>query len=135
MKKIVLLGFMCLCLLSCNNDDKTNDPQLSDIVGTWKLIEYYADPGDGNVNFIPIESDKIIVFNSDGTLSSNANLCQVFAEIGQASNGTYSELDLAYTILSCPNQPYNGSYQVVDSKLIIEYLCIEACQEKYVKIE
>ncbi|MDT0557276.1 hypothetical protein RM697_01370 [Ichthyenterobacterium sp. W332] len=134
MKNVVILCMLCVFFIACNNDD-TNNSQVTDIVGTWKLIEYYADPGNGVVNFIPIVSDKTIEFNADGSLSSNADLCQLFSETGDASNGTYSELDSTYTISGCQIQPFTGSYEIINSELFFSYICIEPCVEKYIKVE
>ena len=136
MKHVILLCLAFVCLSSCNDDDenRTIIPNANDIVGTWNLIEVYADPGDGSGDFVPIESDKRIEFMADGSMSSNANLCFIFSDVGETSIGTYSEEDSSFDISDCDNEPATANYEIIDSHLIVYYPCIEACDEKYEKI-
>lgn len=136
MKHIFLYCFAFVCLSGCKDDDDNSAMDITnDIVGTWKLIEVYADPGDGSGDFVPIESDKRIEFMANGTMSSNANLCFIFSDVGETSIGTYSIDDMSFSISDCDNGPATANYEIVDSQLIVSYFCIEACQEKYVKEE
>ncbi|OUR96096.1 hypothetical protein A9Q86_16600 [Flavobacteriales bacterium 33_180_T64] len=133
MKHFVLVLIAFLFVMSCSNDDNptVNQPEL---VGNWKLIAIYSDPGDGSGDFFSVESDKMIQFTANGMISSNANLCLLFSESGEPSTGTYSETESTISILDCQTMPYSSSFEIISSNLIISYPCIEGCQEKYIKL-
>lgn len=133
MKKIAFLFTLLVLTVSCSDDDdnKTTPPQ--SIVGTWKLIEVYSDPGDGSGDFTAVESDRTITFNADGTLTSNGNLCYMTIDTDVSTSATYSENAL---LLNCgfEEESLEYTYEINESHLIINYPCIEACQAKYSKI-
>ena len=121
---------MVFSIMACSDDDNTNSSDF-ELLGTWKLIEIYSDPGDGSGDFVAISSEKTIQFNADGTLSSNANLCDIFSEPLESSAGTYSELEATISIIGCQS---SSTFEIVGANLIVSYSCIEFCQEKYVKL-
>ena len=126
--------FVFLCITSCNDDDSSHEEFT--LVGNWKLIEIYIDEGGGVENFLPIESDKIISFSSNGIVTSNGDLCSM-SDVGFASTGTYSEVELRIYPTICEsgnisNWPY--AITLDENYLIISYPCFEPCQEKYVRI-
>ncbi|TXD82065.1 lipocalin family protein [Subsaximicrobium wynnwilliamsii] len=131
--KRLLVGVMSLLLInSCANDDDASQNDLT-LVGQWQLVAFYGDPGDGSGDFQPLTSSKTITFEADGSLSSNANLCLVFSDVGEPSAGTYSETDASISIADCSD--FNLVFEISATNLIIDYPCIEACREKYVKLE
>ncbi|MGB5981177.1 MAG: hypothetical protein WBG46_03435 [Nonlabens sp.] len=69
MKKLLWIILPLILILgSCDNDDsQTNEIEQNSIVGTWQLVERYADPGDGNGTWEPIENGKVVTINADGT--------------------------------------------------------------------
>jgi hypothetical protein len=134
MKNIIVLIVIGFSLIACSNDDDANSAD-AELVGTWKLVSIYSDPGDGSGDFVAVSSDKTITFNADGTLNSNANLCLLFSETGESSSGTYSETEGSFTITDCETMPVTANFELIDSDLIISYFCIEGCQEKYEKVE
>ncbi len=117
-------------LLSCEGDD-TVSPEL---IGTWQLSEVLADPGDGSGTFNSIDSDKTITFFADGSVQSNATLCNLSTQPDEPSAGVYSLQDSTITP-DCPGQDFffNIKFVIEGSNLILTYLCIESCAEKYVK--
>lgn len=130
--------FLCILLnvLSCKDDDSTMPILIdNDVVGTWRLIATYADPGDGSGDFQVVESNKSIQFLNNGAFVSNANLCVIFSDIGEASAGVYSEEDATLTVSGCDMSPVTATYEINESGLIVSYFCIEGCREKYVKIQ
>lgn len=135
MKKTLTLYLSIVFMFSCNSDDNQQNNINSDVVGNWKLIEVYADPGDGSGDFVPVESEKTITFTTNGTMSSNANLCLVFSDPGETSIGTYSESDTSITITDCEISPVTAYYEIATTNLIVSYFCIEGCQEKYEKVD
>ncbi len=140
MKYAIFLSISIL-IYSCNTDESSKiedfqSGQYSDdnpLSGQWKLIEMLTDPGDGSGNFYPVESNKTIYFRSDLTFESSEKLCHMITSSHDKGMGTYSiETNFIYPD-SCTN-PTELSYQLKKDTLIINYLCIEPCAEKYVKL-
>ncbi len=128
---IILLGLIGL-LSSCNSDDDSSPN--TDLVGEWKLIEVLADPGDGSGTFSAVESNKIIRFHQDGTVSSNGTICSMSIEANNPTSGTYSLINSTINSLDCNNPDYNYQFEHDGNILIVIYPCIEPCQAKYRKI-
>lgn len=121
--------FMIGALIACNDDDDGDDEVACGLVGQYLLVEVLADPGDGSGTFEPVSSDKTIVFHSNGSITSNGDICSMGVESNVSSSGTYT---LTEGIISSPdcndlNYFFNG-YEV-----IIDYPCFEACRAKFVK--
>jgi hypothetical protein len=138
MKNLLLLFLVVVTFTSCNNDDDTPTPQEVSLIGNWRLIEFLADPGDGSGTFQTITSDKMLTFNSNGEITSNYSLCNMLEIVSpQASSGTYSTITGIIDAPSCFNDsPLTIHFEVSnEGSLIISYPCIEACQEKYIKIQ
>nr|WP_321245033.1 hypothetical protein [uncultured Psychroserpens sp.] len=133
MKNIGVLIVMVFSLIACSDNDNAKSAD-AELLGTWKLSEIYSDPGDGSGDFASVDSEKTISFLSNGTVNSNANLCFIFSEIGQSSTGTYSETDMTIIISDCNLNPATVFFEIDGSNLILSYACIEACQEKYIKL-
>ncbi len=137
MKKSLSLLVTVALFISCNNDDDST-PQEVSLIGNWRLIEFLADPGDGSGTFQTITSDKMLTFNSNGEITSNYSLCSMLEIVSpQASSGTYSTTTGIIDAPSCFNDsPLTIGFEVSnEGNLIISYPCIEACQEKYIKIQ
>jgi len=136
MKNLFLLLLVIATLTSCNNDDDT--PTISvGIVGTWQLRAVYLDPGDGSGTFQTVNSDREFEFFQNGTLVSNYSLCSMSGQTVSNNNntGTYIEATGEINTPNCGDNIAIRNYQLIDNELIINYFCIEACQEKYEKIE
>jgi hypothetical protein len=133
MRKLALLFITLSIFYSCDNDDiRESDTEL---IGNWELIEVLISPGGMGV-FSPVVSDKTITFNSDGTITSNGQLCDMSIDIGNPSSGTYSIIDSIFNSSDCSNNPdYNYSFEHNENILIIQIPCIEPCMVKYRKIE
>ena len=99
MKKIVFILFAVGILFSCNNDDDSNTNV--ELIGNWRLVEIYSDPGDGSGNFETVNSEKTIEFRNDGTLSANGELCVLNSDSNTPVNGTFSESDLTIDTPNC----------------------------------
>ena len=132
MKSVYNLSVLLLNLLlfSCSSDDDS-----SGIIGQWKLSQILADPGDGSGVFTDIDSDKTITFFEDGTFSSNGNICFFEPFNDRDTNGTYSLQDQELIPINCDSfAQIIWDIKLERNGLIIYYLCIEACAEKYEKI-
>jgi hypothetical protein len=128
--KRFLLLFLLIGLLSCSKDGDD-----ADLIGEWKLVEAYVDPGDGSGGFQPVESKKVVKFYANGEIWSNGSLCMVFDDTTGPSRGTYSFADSTITVKKCGDyKPRVNPYFRIEGKyLIIHYFCMEGCGEKYVK--
>lgn len=135
MKNSILLFASLFLILSCSKDNDDRTIAVTELIGNWKLIEIYADPGDGSGDFMPVESDKSVKFATDNVISSNGNLCFMSIESDSPSEGTYSAEAQTFSIGDCGIVATSSSFEIVGANLIISYPCIEACQEKYVKIQ
>ncbi|OBX27182.1 hypothetical protein LX77_02692 [Gelidibacter algens] len=131
MKKLIFTLITVGILFSCNKNDDSNSN--TELIGNWKLIEVLADPGDGNGTYSAVESEKIITFHSDGTLTSNGTLCDMSIEANNSTSGTYSISNLTFSTAVCNNSDYEYQLEQNGNILIITYPCIEPCKAKYTK--
>lgn len=125
---IVTLGFYGL--ISCSEDEE----QPVDLVGEWKLTEMYLDPGDGSGDFTPVNSNRIVRFFADGTISSNGKLCEMSTNSDENSNGSY---DLSNMVIEADCNFFGRDiiFELKNNSLTLSYPCIEACAQKFVKIK
>lgn len=130
MKNYVLLLAAAL-LLSCNKDKISPDNEL---IGTWKLIEVLADPGDGSGTFYPVNSEKTITFKTTGEITSNGSLCDMSTDANKSTKGTFSPENYTFRSDDCNNPEYVFNFLIEDNHLIIIYPCIEGCRTKYSKV-
>lgn len=133
MKKYFFLLMTVGFFFACEKEDVNPiDNCDSELIGEWSLIEVYADPGGGGT-FEPVESNKKVTFHSDGTISSNGDLCSMSIAANSATTGTYSLIDSTFSSSSCLNPDYKYKFEQSEDILIINYPCIEPCQMKYKK--
>lgn len=93
-----------------------------------------ANPGNGSWSFYDLDSDKIISFHADGTVTSNGMLCDMTLTTTNGSSEIYSTSASVFMSSSCINSEYNYPFTHTDNFLIIEYFCIEPCKAKDIKI-
>ncbi len=127
MKKSIHLLTLLVLLFSCHKNEEELAP--ASLVGTWKLTEVLADPGDGSGTFQPVSSNKKIVFINDNKVTSNGSLCDMSTESNSSTTASYSE---ATHTIDCQNRPVQ--YELNGNTLILTYFCIEGCQAKYIKV-
>jgi hypothetical protein len=130
MKKIFFTLLVVGMLSACNKDDNKSN---TSIVGNWKLIEVLEDPGDGSGTFMSVDSEKTITFNSDGTLTSNGDLCDMTTSTLNPTSGTYDATNATITSDACVQTTLGYNYVQNGTVLIINYPCFEPCQAKYQK--
>lgn len=128
MMKNLWLIFAVFFLLSCSKDEPTDE-----LIGTWRLVEILADPGDGSGTFRSVDSKKTITFHSNGTIVSNGSLCLMNPEVENSTSGTYSEAESTYSSDDCAHPDYKFSFEKEGLFLIINYPCIEPCRAKFKK--
>lgn len=133
MKKIAVLFLLVGIVYGCTKNEV--NLKESDLMGKWKLIEVLADPGDGSGTFRQVNSNKIIEFHSDGTLTSNGSICNMSTEADSPSSATYSLSDSTINSPECENTAMRLKFERSGSTLIISYPCIEPCRAKFIKAE
>ena len=72
MNKIFIVLIFAFTLVSCTSANEEVSLDQNEI-GTWRLIEVLADPGDGSGTFQPVVSSKTVRFETNGTLSCSGN--------------------------------------------------------------
>lgn len=115
---------------SCNNDDENDSSLNTELIGNWKLIEVYNDPGDGSGNFESVNSKKTIEFKTNGTLTANGELCNLNSDTNTTVNGTFSESNSTIITPNCSTLGFEQN----GNELIISIPCDEPCLSKYKKI-
>jgi hypothetical protein len=132
MNKLLSL-LLCLGLLSsCEKKDSAGEAVLA---GKWKLIQTLVDPGDGSGKFKNVNSNKIIEFHEDGTVTSNGLICEISVEATEPDSGTYSLVDSTLSPRNCPYSEREIYFDINGPYLLIYYPCDEACISKFKKIE
>lgn len=133
MKKSIILLFLVGILFSCSNiveETSVTPPQL---VGTWKLKEILFDPGDGSGTFQSVNSNKTLIFDTTGNVTSNGLICDMSIGTNASSIVTYSEANSTINSSNCPNLTLN--YELIADTLVIIYPCIEPRKAKYSKVQ
>ena len=132
-EKILIIGVLLTLILSCdeNNPSVAADP--TELLGTWKLVEVLADPGDGSGEFMPVESSRTITFLSFNTLNTNADFCSTLETTEDFYESSYSAVDSTINVI-CDNYEWNMPFEIEGKHLILSYQCIEPCAEKYEKV-
>jgi hypothetical protein len=128
MKKLLILSLFFSSLSACKKKEATLNHSR---IGTWKLIEVLADPGDGSGTFQPVVSNKTITFDNQLNVTSNGILCDMSIASNAGSAGKYVIADSTIIPFDCP------STTLVTTKygdtLVLRYSCFEACRAKYMK--
>lgn len=136
MKRISFVLVFVSILFSCSNDD---DSSVSpNILGTWQLTAVLVDPGDGSGTFVEVDDElKRLLFLADGTvISLDSSICG-FTPGGITGVTTYDIIEQQILTECCGFAScieLTIYYEFEGENLILSYPCIEACQEKYKKI-
>ena len=140
MKKLILLFAALVVLFSCGKDKEEQNSSIQtkpanfELIGNWKLIEILQHPGIGEAQFYPVESEKIITFNSDGTITSNGDLCSMTTSADSPTSGTFIGMENKFNSNDCNNPNYFFTYIHHNTILIVNYPCFEPCQAKFQKL-
>jgi hypothetical protein len=139
MKKLLYLPLVLLLMLSCEQGDVIQEENIDNpLVGKWKLIEQLADPGDGSGTFQSTDKDLQIEFFADRTFRASRSMCTLANYDETESTGT---VDLNQEVLypdDCDalfeDVDYQIHYSINEGDLILYYFCIEACGQKFEKV-
>jgi len=130
MKKSFLLVIIIGFVSSCNKNDEISSS--SDLEGRWKLSEIFADPGNGSGTFQSVTSNKTLVFDNNGNVTSNGIICDMSSGTNLSSSGTYSLINGKINSSLCPN--INIQFELNNNTLLLIYPCIEPCKSKYIRV-
>ena len=137
MKKIIVPLLLLALLISCTTNDNTI-PDSHEILGKWKLVETFEDPGDGSGVFEPVESNQVIEFFKNGKFETNGSSCYLGSQGDSSSSGHFNvSQNVIYFDGDCEfNNNPEVIFSIENSYLIIGWRsCIEGCYNKYEKLE
>lgn len=128
-KNIIFLMLICL-FVSCNSDDQ--EKSATGLIGTWKLTEISADPGDGSGTFKAVQSNKTIEFKSNGRIVTNTSLCDPYSDEIKSS-GSFSLANNSITT-NCQNPNIATIYfELKNDYLLLHYLSNEGYSQKFIR--
>ncbi len=129
MKHIVFVSIILLVISACG---KEKCGSADCIIDEWKLVEELIDPGNGSGSFQSVSSNKKITFYSNGTFTSNGEMCSMTNQSGTNHDGVYSTSTGILNPDNCVSTlPLNITYTLSADTLILTYPCFEGCQQKY----
>ena len=133
---ILLLGILVGLLVACQ-EESNSDLTPNTLIGTWKLTEVLADPGDGSGTFQPVESAQVIVIHGDNSFISTERLCNGLYQGPSQNTGTVDVVNSLLWIDNCDFSPGSSTiyFRHIDDELILSFQCIEPCREKYIRID
>jgi hypothetical protein len=136
--KIGILSLLTIAIIGCSSDDEKIEAEQS-IIGTWKLIEVYLDPGDGSGNWSSVENGYTYNFLANGQFTST--------RFSECSTGNYvidsNQLTLVFdcdgftTGIEEPEGTFIENYTFESNTIILVpnyILCIEGCGWKFEKV-
>lgn len=142
MRKRLLLFLLTGTLLGCARALEDTSPsylgESAALVGTWKLTEYLADPGNGSGTFQKAEGrfSETIEFRADGRFVATTDLA-----LSQALQFEYykvldrQRIELVYKVSTNAGPSHIWTYSdLTATTLTLSYGCIEACKGRYVRV-
>jgi hypothetical protein len=111
--------------------EKSADSSIHDsLVGKWKLVEHLADPGDGSGVWQKADplNPSYAVFKQDGTIDA----------VGWSPRfSKYSVTNIEkFSLIDTVNQDsMHFRYSITPALLTIYPPCIEACGQRYIRVE
>ncbi len=132
MKKFIILFSIVLLATGCSKSNENLEVTQENLIGTWKLIQAYNDPGDGSGDFEDVQDGYSFTLNEDGTFISE--------RLAECATGTYtinnSKLVFNYNCDDFTEEyvdiiRFSGNNLI--SSPIQPYACIEGCERKFSK--
>ena len=134
--KYILALMLLLPLTTCSDEIFLEPDSHEAILGTWRLTEVLADPGDGSGTYTPVDSDKTILFEGNGTYTSNGAVCSFSITAEENTVGTYEIISNSEFIINCPEENLADVSLILENGVLIAHFpCIEPCGQKYIKID
>lgn len=140
MKKLLFILLVGGLLFSCSSKDDDNGE--TSLFGTWKLSEIKNDPGDGSGVFVKVDSEKILIFEKSGNITSNGSLCFNSVTSDSPSSGKFQvNEEVGFSGSIAPSGCGDGQSDIgllftqEKSVLYVYFPCIEGCAAKFIKIK
>lgn len=138
----IIAVFLLLLAVSCKKD-QASEENIDSIIGKWKLIETYADPGDGSGRWNTVKSNKTLEFKNNGQIKVDNGSFAFGLFPGEKDESTYvlepytgvQTMEAHRYILKIQKLEHHPMVMFENGKLKIEYFCIEGCGERYEKIK
>lgn len=136
MKQFITFLAIAFMAVACQKSAVTNDTQVgaatqktSGIVGTWKLVSYWQDAGNGTGSWIAPNFTETLTFGAEGNFSSSPSFPLY-------SRGYTSYVAKENQIAFYPNTSANAmddaySYSLQGSVLTFYPRCRETCTRVY----
>ena len=132
MKRSLRFALIFLLVTGCAKDVPILDATPNNLLGTWELTDVRASLGSGPGEYQPASYQRTITFYADSVYSTAVGIC-TFSTTTDGGTGFYSPSAGLIHPTSCRiNAQY--PYTIEGLRLTIEYLCIEGCAERYVKV-
>ncbi|MDT0554446.1 lipocalin family protein [Patiriisocius hiemis] len=133
MKKLVAIVSIIAFTIGCSESEDNLEVTQENLVGNWKLIQAYNDPGDGSGDFEPVQDGYRFTLNEDGTFTSERLI--------ECATGTYTIEDNTKLVFNydCDNftEVYIDIIRFSGNDLITSprepFACIEGCSKKFSK--
>ena len=112
--------------MSCSTTNQSSSP----LQGSWKMTEYLADIGDGNGTWQPADAanQSVLEFRADGTLGESGP--------ATANSGSkYEILNDSTVVFVRGENRINVKYKIIGNTLTLNPPCIEACGQKFIRME
>lgn len=109
-----------------------SDPPKNTVLGSWLLVEYYQDNGNGTGQWIPVRDPlhEDINFYADGSFLANSE----FPVFKMKNYTQYTIVDSATIKLSSPQSEQGTTFHYVresETSLVFHPLCRENCSRRY----
>lgn len=136
MKWIITFLVIVITTIACEKESMNENQQVAaaraeanGIVGTWRMVEYYQDRGDGVGQWLPAGNiNEQITFSAEGDFSSTPN--------SPWSSHGFNKYKLLTTALGLinSNTGYSDTFEYVmesPTQILIYPKCRENCMRRY----
>lgn len=127
--RTIFISVSFLLMLACSSSQKVIQAKF---VGEWRLVAT-IEKENSHGRFENVDSNKKISIQSNGTVVSNGNLCQLSTETVKSMHGKLTK-DGKYYVLSGCRFNHKIWYSLEDGDLVVYYSCLGQCVERYERV-
>lgn len=125
-----LLVCLCFGATSCQKELPTG------VLGQWNLDGLYYDIGDGTGQFQSFKSNLVLIFEEDGVVHSNGQVCLMASMATSPSSGRYDAATGIITFTRCNGFDREITLrftQLGDELLLNRPGCGADCGQRYIR--